>query len=64
MESQIHLDRPDVKIFRVPVVRKILISAIMLNYTQGAMVTADFREDRVRIFVNEDGKVMKAPRIG
>ena len=31
---------------------------------QGAMVTMDFREDRVRVFVEEDGKVARAPRIG
>ena len=31
---------------------------------QGAMVTMDVREDRVRVFVGEDGKVARAPRIG
>jgi hypothetical protein len=31
---------------------------------QDAMVTMDFREDRVRIFVDEEGKVVRPPRIG
>eukprot|EP00339_Tiarina_fusa_P016542 CAMPEP_0117016380 /NCGR_PEP_ID=MMETSP0472-20121206/12920_1 /TAXON_ID=693140 ORGANISM="Tiarina fusus, Strain LIS" /NCGR_SAMPLE_ID=MMETSP0472 /ASSEMBLY_ACC=CAM_ASM_000603 /LENGTH=68 /DNA_ID=CAMNT_0004720411 /DNA_START=289 /DNA_END=495 /DNA_ORIENTATION=- len=31
----------------------------------GSMVTMDYREDRVRIFVDaNDGKVVKAPTIG
>ncbi len=31
---------------------------------QDAMVTMDYREDRVRIFVDEDGKVVRQPRLG
>jgi hypothetical protein len=31
---------------------------------QDAMVTMDFREDRVRIFVDDDGKVARQPRRG
>ena len=31
----------------------------------GAVVTMDFREDRIRIFFNQDtGKVIRTPRIG
>ena len=29
-----------------------------------AMVTEDYREDRVRIFVGDDGKVVRQPQIG
>lgn len=29
-----------------------------------AMVTMDYREDRVRIFVGDDGKVVRQPKIG
>lgn len=29
-----------------------------------AMVTMDYREDRVRIFVGDDGKVVRQPMIG
>lgn len=31
---------------------------------EDSMVTMDFREDRVRIFVNADGKVARAPMLG
>mmetsp|Transcript_27243 Transcript_27243/g.55834 ORF Transcript_27243/g.55834 Transcript_27243/m.55834 type:complete len:208 (+) Transcript_27243:126-749(+) len=31
---------------------------------QDAMVTMDYREDRVRIFVDDDGKVVRQPRLG
>ena len=30
----------------------------------GSIVTADFREDRVRVFVDSDGKVAQIPKIG
>lgn len=30
----------------------------------GSPVTADYREDRVRIFVDNDGKVTQIPRVG
>ncbi len=30
----------------------------------GSMATMDFREDRVRIFVDDDGNVVRAPHIG
>lgn len=30
----------------------------------GSMMTMDYREDRVRIFVDTDGNVVRAPRIG
>ena len=40
---------PDLKIVLVP---------------EGAMVTMDYREDRVRIYVDEAGKVARPPRIG
>ena len=31
---------------------------------EGSMVTRDYREDRVRIFTNKDGKVVAAPTVG
>ena len=31
---------------------------------EGSMVTSDFRDDRVRIFVDKDGNVAREPRIG
>jgi len=31
---------------------------------EGSMVTMDFRFDRVRVFVNEQGVVTKTPRTG
>ena len=31
---------------------------------QDAMVTMDYREDRVRIFVDDDGKVVRQPKRG
>ena len=34
------------------------------TFPQGAPVTMDFRTDRIRVFVDEDGKVARAPRIG
>jgi hypothetical protein len=30
----------------------------------GSMVTMDYREDRVRIWIDEDGKVARAPTVG
>ena len=30
----------------------------------GMMVTADYRLDRVRIYVDEEGKVIKPPKVG
>jgi hypothetical protein len=30
----------------------------------GSMVTEDYREDRVRIYLDDQGKVVKAPEIG
>ncbi|MER7759664.1 serine protease inhibitor [Streptomyces sp. NPDC097619] len=30
----------------------------------GDMVTADFRQDRVRVFVSPDRKVTRPPRVG
>mmetsp|Transcript_4695 Transcript_4695/g.9626 ORF Transcript_4695/g.9626 Transcript_4695/m.9626 type:complete len:102 (-) Transcript_4695:145-450(-) len=42
-------ERPDVNVFVVP---------------KDAMVTMDFREDRVRLFVDKDEKVVRVPRIG
>ena len=30
----------------------------------GMMVTMDYREDRIRIFVDEQGLVKKPPRVG
>ena len=31
---------------------------------QDSMVTMDYREDRVRLFVDDDGKVVDIPRVG
>ena len=31
---------------------------------EGSMVTMDYRLDRVRVFVGDDGKVVRAPRKG
>jgi hypothetical protein len=31
---------------------------------ENSMVTMDFREDRVRIFVDGEGKVVSAPTLG
>jgi hypothetical protein len=31
---------------------------------EGSMVTMDYREDRVRIWIDDDGKVARAPTIG
>jgi hypothetical protein len=31
---------------------------------EGAPVTADFRTDRIRVFVDKDGNIKQAPRIG
>ena len=31
---------------------------------EGSMMTMDFREDRVRVMVNVDGNVTKAPTVG
>lgn len=31
---------------------------------QGSMVTADHREDRVRVYVNREGNVSRTPRRG
>ncbi|KAL6063209.1 Potato proteinase inhibitor type I family protein [Balamuthia mandrillaris] len=36
----------------------------VVSIPQGAMVTADFREDRVRVYVNKAGKCIKTPRVG
>jgi len=48
-KEQIAKDRPDVQINVLPEV---------------SPVTMDFRPDRVRIFVNNDQKVVAAPRCG
>eukprot|EP00601_Ochromonadales_sp_CCMP2298_P005869 CAMPEP_0173192826 /NCGR_PEP_ID=MMETSP1141-20130122/13627_1 /TAXON_ID=483371 /ORGANISM="non described non described, Strain CCMP2298" /LENGTH=75 /DNA_ID=CAMNT_0014117111 /DNA_START=172 /DNA_END=399 /DNA_ORIENTATION=+ len=42
-------DRPDVKVVALPA---------------GSMVTMDFVTSRVRVFVNEQGKVAKEPMLG
>ncbi|GMI20397.1 hypothetical protein TrCOL_g13505 [Triparma columacea] len=46
----IQKSRPDLKIVTV--------------VPEGAMVTRDMRFDRVRVYVDEGGKVVKAPRVG
>mmetsp|Transcript_5635 Transcript_5635/g.8575 ORF Transcript_5635/g.8575 Transcript_5635/m.8575 type:complete len:102 (+) Transcript_5635:54-359(+) len=42
-------DRPELHVLVVP---------------QDAMVTADYREDRVRLFVNDEGITVRTPHIG
>mmetsp|Transcript_7604 Transcript_7604/g.11279 ORF Transcript_7604/g.11279 Transcript_7604/m.11279 type:complete len:106 (-) Transcript_7604:223-540(-) len=49
VEIKIHSDRPELKVQRVP---------------KDAMVTMDMREDRVRLFVDENDRVVRAPRVG
>ncbi len=49
-KSRILSYRPDIKTIQI--------------IPQGSMVTMDFREDRVRIFVDQQGKVAKSPHIG
>lgn len=46
----IRLSRPDLKTVAV--------------IPEGAMVTRDMRFDRVRVFVDDENKVMKPPRVG
>jgi hypothetical protein len=41
--------RPDLTVLLVP---------------SGGIVTMDWRENRVRVFFGEDGKVARAPRVG
>jgi len=48
--AEIRSQRPDLKI----------VAAIPEN----APVTRDMRFDRVRVFVDEEGKVVKPPRVG
>jgi hypothetical protein len=48
-EESIRAERPDLKIVTVP---------------HDSMVTMDFRTDRVRIFVDNEGKVARPPRVG
>jgi hypothetical protein len=49
VEKAIKSERPDLKVYKVP---------------HDAMVTMDFRTDRVRLFVDGEGKVSKTPRVG
>ena len=48
-ETLIKAEKPGVEAIPVP---------------EGSMVTMDYREDRVRIYHDEAGKVTQAPRIG
>jgi len=41
-----------------------LLSENVQIFPSDAMVTMDFREDRVRIFVGEDGNVVRQPNLG
>ena len=43
------MERPDVTVLLVP---------------KDSMVTMDHRDDRVRIFTTDDGKVARPPRVG
>mmetsp|Transcript_6980 Transcript_6980/g.10647 ORF Transcript_6980/g.10647 Transcript_6980/m.10647 type:complete len:131 (+) Transcript_6980:80-472(+) len=49
-KAKIEKERPDLK----------LVATIPSGY----MVTADYRPDRVRIYLDEDGKVARAPQTG
>ena len=48
-KSKILADNPKLNVVILPV---------------GTIVTADFREDRVRVFVDSDEKVAQIPKIG
>ncbi|KAF5826367.1 subtilisin-chymotrypsin inhibitor WSCI-like protein [Dunaliella salina] len=48
-EAAIKRDAPDLTVSKV---------------NSGSIVTMDFREDRVRVFVDKEGKVEKTPRPG
>ncbi len=48
-KAQLESVEPDKQVFLVP---------------QNAMMTMDYRKDRVRIFVDSEGKVVRAPKIG
>jgi hypothetical protein len=36
----------------------------VLSIPQGSMVTCDYREDRVRVYIDSNGIVVRAPTIG
>ena len=38
------------------------INVILVN--QNAMMTMDYRQDRIRVFVDDNGNVSKLPRVG
>ena len=69
-KNEIEVERPDLKIHVLPEVFSLYIfllvqvSSSYLSDLQGAMVTSDYRMDRVRIFVDKEGKVARTPRIG
>ncbi|CAN6551773.1 unnamed protein product [Malus baccata var. baccata] len=41
-------------------------NSLLKAYTvyEGSLVTCDFRSDRVRVYINEQGVVTSAPKIG
>eukprot|EP01034_Spumella_vulgaris_P026550 gene26550-33148_t len=47
--ASVKADRPDLRVIVVP---------------QGSIVTMDFRVDRLRLFVDENGVVVQPPRVG
>ena len=49
VENKIKDERPDLHVVRVP---------------HNSMVTMDMRMDRVRVFVGDDGTVVRPPRVG
>ena len=48
-KEQMLRENPDIKVFVVP---------------ENAMMTMDYRLDRMRIFVDKDNKVVRAPKLG
>lgn len=36
----------------------------VLKISQNSMMTMDYREDRIRVIVDDDGNVSRPPRIG
>ena len=48
-KEQILRENPDIKVFIVP---------------ENALLTTDYRPDRLRIFVNKDNIVVKVPKLG
>ncbi len=65
--EMIKKERPELNVITVPHVSKLIPYFeyhIMIKYVQNAMLTMDYRTDRVRVFVDEHGKVVRPPTVG